>query len=354
MNPNRIYYLLKPYLPWRLRIGLRRLMAHRQRREHQDVWPINEAAGSPPSGWPGWPHGKQFAFVLTHDVESPAGVAKCRRLMELEQKLGFRSSFNFIPEGSYAVSRELREELTQNGFEVGVHDLRHDGKLYWRREEFPENARNINGYLKDWGACGFRSGFMLFDREGLHDLNILYDASTFDTDPFEPQPEGAGTIFPFWIHRPEVLKWETGNGKSEMINGRHAGSALTVQGRTSPESGYVELPYTLPQDSTLFLLLREKTPEVWFRKLNWIVQHGGMALVNVHPDYLRFPGEPASARTFPVEHYEKFLQYVQVKYGGTMWHDLPRQVATFYKSIVQSRVDRDPANKNQHATKSTT
>jgi hypothetical protein len=47
-------------------------------------------------------------------------------------KHGFRSSFNFIPEGDYRVSRELRDELTRNGFEVGVHDLHHDGKLYGR------------------------------------------------------------------------------------------------------------------------------------------------------------------------------------------------------------------------------
>jgi len=102
-----------------------------------------------PTGWPGWPAGKKFALVLTHDVEGAPGLAKCRQLMQLEQSLGFRSSFNFIPEGSYSVPAELRAELRQKGFEVGVHDLRHDGKLYWRQEEFADNARSINGYLKD-------------------------------------------------------------------------------------------------------------------------------------------------------------------------------------------------------------
>ncbi len=65
---------------------------------------------------------------------------------------GFRSSFNFIPEGDYRVSRELREELEQNGFEVGVHDLHHDGKLYRARGEFTEKAAHINRYLKEWGT----------------------------------------------------------------------------------------------------------------------------------------------------------------------------------------------------------
>jgi hypothetical protein len=167
---NRLYYRLKPYLPWRLRMAARRMLAQHQRASHTDIWPINEAAGKIPANWPGWPGGKKFALVLTHDVEGAYGLAKCRELMQLEKSLGFRSSFNFIPEGDYRVSTELREALTQNGFEVGVHDLRHDGKLYWRREDFPENARSINGYLKKWGARGFRSGFMLHDRDCLHEL----------------------------------------------------------------------------------------------------------------------------------------------------------------------------------------
>ena len=52
--------------------------------------------------------------------------------------------------------------------------------------------------------------------------------------------------------------------------------------------GYVELPYTLPQDSTMFLVLQEKSTDIWKQKLDWLVQRGGMALVNVHPDYVGF------------------------------------------------------------------
>src|SRR4051812_48478343 len=119
-----------------MRMALRRGLAARSLARSRHIWPINPAAGRKPEGWPGWPEGKQFAFVLTHDVEGPLGLAKCRPLMELEMSLGFRSSFNFIPEGGYKVSREDRGELTKNGFEVGVHDLHHDGKLYRSRREF--------------------------------------------------------------------------------------------------------------------------------------------------------------------------------------------------------------------------
>lgn len=296
---TRIYYRLKPFLPWRLRMTARRMLAQRQRRANEATWPINEAAGKTPTNWPGWPDGKKFALVLTHDVEGPFGVDKCRQLMRLEQSLGFRSSFNFIPEGEYRVSRELREELKQNGFEVGVHDLRHDGKLYWRREEFSANARSINNYLEDWGARGFRAGFMLHDRECLNELEIEYDASTFDTDPFEPQPTGAQTIFPFWV--------------------------------TRPGGGYVELPYTLPQDSTMFLVLQEKTLKIWLEKLDWLVQRGGMVLVNVHPDYVGFGDVKLRASEFPVELYSQFLKHIQQKYAGQFWHALPHEVATWYR-----------------------
>jgi len=111
-------------------------------------------------------------------------LAKCRQLAELERDLGFRSSFNFIPEGDYRVSSELRAELTHQGFEVGVHDLRHDGRLYQSRRDFDQNARRINEYLDEWGAAGFRSGFMLHNLNWLHDLDIKYDMSTFDPDRF--------------------------------------------------------------------------------------------------------------------------------------------------------------------------
>jgi glycosyltransferase involved in cell wall biosynthesis/peptidoglycan/xylan/chitin deacetylase (PgdA/CDA1 family) len=312
MLRNTIYYGLKPMIPVSLRRRVRRQFALRKRTRAADVWPILPGSERPPQGWPGWPDGKQFAFVLTHDVEGRSGVENCRRLMELEIKYGFRSSFNFIPEGEYQVERELREELQKNGFEIGVHDLHHDGKLYSSREQFVRKADRINQYLKSWGAVGFRSGFMLHNLEWLGDLDALYDASTFDTDPFEPQPDHAGTIFPFWVSR------AARNGE---------GSATDLSGNGG--NGYIELPYTLPQDSTLFLILGERRPEIWMRKLDWVARHGGMALLNVHPDYLDFKGSGSALRTFPAAIYEDFLKYAREKYGAAFWQPLPKELAAF-------------------------
>jgi hypothetical protein len=73
---------------------------------------LNLQAGTVPPGWPGWPEGKRFGLVLTHDVESQKGLNRCRQLMELEMRSGVRSSFNFVPEGDYSNSKELRDLLT--------------------------------------------------------------------------------------------------------------------------------------------------------------------------------------------------------------------------------------------------
>src|SRR5437762_5311504 len=306
MLRHRVYYGLKPFVPRSIRLGIRRWFAIRKREQLRDIWPIMPASERAPDNWLGWPDGKQFALVLTHDVEGKEGLAKCQELMRLEQELGFRSSFNFIPEGNYKVPSELRDELTTNGFEVGIHDLKHDGRLFVSRRRFSRKAMRINRYLRDWNAAGFRSGFMLHKLDWLHELDIQYDASTFDTDPFEPQPEGRHTIFPFFIARPQANYQTNGNG-----------------------DGYLELPYTLPQDSTLFLLLRHETSEVWMRKLDWIARHGGMALLDTHPDYMAFQGASDPSVEYPVERYREFLQYVQDKHSETCWHALPREVTAY-------------------------
>ena len=263
--------------------------------------------------------------------------------MELELELGFRSSFNFIPEGTYRVPPAFRDELTGNGFEVGVHDLRHDGLLFLSAAEFRSRATRINDYLRDWNAVGFRSGFMLHNLDWLHNLDIEYDMSTFDTDPFEPQPGGQGTIFPFWVPRPparpEVRGQRSEDGGSASRNSPIApkpseGGSFEIRHSAGRAGGYVELPYTLPQDSTLFLLLRERSPDIWLRKLDWIVQYGGMALVNVHPDYVFFGQGSAPNGQYPSAYYKAFLQYLRQRYEGAFWNQTPGAVARFFSGAL--------------------
>lgn len=297
----RVYYFIKPFVPLRARLLARRYLVRRIRERSADRWPILERAGNAPGGWNGWPDGREFAFVLTHDVESQCGLERVQELAELEMSLGFRSSFNFIPEGPYRVSPELREWLVQSGFEVGVHDHRHDGKLFSSQSNFCQAASRINDFVDEWNASGFRAGFMFHNLEWIKELNVQYDASTFDTDPFEPQPDGVESIFPFWV----------ANGE---------------------DAGYVELPSTLVQDSTLFVMLQEQSNQIWKQKLEWIRERGGMALLNVHPDYASFSAIEASGNQYQVKHYADFLSWVKRNHAGQCWHALPRDVAAFWKN----------------------
>lgn len=322
MFHRKFYYGIKPLIPWTVRMGVRRSLACRKRRRVEHHWPILSGSEHPPDGWPGWPEKKQFAFVLTHDVEGLTGVKRVQDLAKLEMQLGFRSAFNFVPESDYRVRQDHREWLVKNGFEVGVHDLYHDGKLFSSRKHFQQCAQRINRFLKEWNATGFRAGFMHHNLDWLHDLDVQYDCSTFDTDPFEPQPDGVHTIFPFWVPNPR----SSSNFSSKFAN-RHS------QVRT----GYVELPYTLPQDSTLFILLREQGIDVWKKKLDWIVKHRGMALIDVHPDYMAMADRPLQSWEYPARHYVELLRYVQREYEGQFWHALPKEVAAFVKDAVYSR-----------------
>ncbi len=299
---KKIFYLFKPIIPRKVQLFLRRFLVKKQLKQYKDGWPIFPGSQTKPENWAGWPDGKSFALVLTHDVELREGHDKCRRLLEIEKELGFKSSFNFVHE-RYKVDKELREFIVSEGFEVCVHGLNHDGKLFRDKKIFSERALKINQYLKEWNSVGFRAPAMHHNLEWIGKLDIEYDLSTFDTDPFEPQPDGVGTIFPFWV---------------EGKDGR---------------PGYVEMPYTLVQDFTLFILMKEESPVIWIDKLDWIAEQGGMALLNTHPDYICFNGKPG-LEEFPVDLYKDFLSYVKSEYAGLYWHALPKEVAAYYKELV--------------------
>lgn len=321
-NPavTKVYYLLKPAIPRSMQIMLRRMVVKRVLPKFASVWPIDESAGKPPEGWKEWPQGKQFALVLTHDVEGPKGVERVRRLADLERDLGFCSSFNFVV-SKYETPDELRRYLESNGFEVGVHGCYHDSKTFASREIFLERAKIINHYLGKWGAEGFRAPSMLHNMEWIGELDVQYDLSTFDTDPFEPQAGGTGKIFPYLVPR------------------------------ASGGSPFVEMPYTLPQDFTVFILLGERTTDIWEKKLDWIAGKGGMALVNIHPDYMNFGSKPGAVDEYPAELYSRFLARVKRKYEGRFWNALPKDVSRFVKSGTHEDLGKEkPGALNDHPT----
>jgi peptidoglycan/xylan/chitin deacetylase (PgdA/CDA1 family) len=251
-----------------------------------------------------WPHGKNFAFVITHDVETQKGLRNIERICEIERRYGFRSSWNFVPE-RYSVDRRLLERLVNDGFEIGIHGLKHDGKLFNSRKIFDERMRKIKKYATKWGTVGFRSPATHRNPDWMMNIPFEYDSSFPDTDPYEPQSGGCLSVFPFFIGH------------------------------------LVELPITLAQDHTLFDILEYKDISIWKQKIDWIEKMNGMANVIVHPDYIRprkSRGRDKEVR-YPIRYYEELLRYVKSK--GNYWHASPRDVARWWRRRDSSEIRLD-------------
>jgi peptidoglycan/xylan/chitin deacetylase (PgdA/CDA1 family) len=300
-----LYYILKPYFPRTLINIIKNTNSYFAKDAFPLSWPIERRY--PQFLWEilkqlltttnqgalkfrhFWPAGQRFAFVLTHDIETEEGLALVREIANLEEELGFRSAFNFIPE-CYAHDKRLMSELHDRGFEIGVHGLNHDGKLFSSRATFTNRVGSINHYLKEMDAVGFRSPLTHRNPYWMQALEVEYDLSFFDTDPYEPMPGGCMSIWPFMIGR------------------------------------FIELPYTLAQDCTLGMVLGESTPRLWLEKIEFIKQYYGMALLNSHPDYLYQP--------------KLWNMYVDlltaVKDMNNYWHALPRDVARWWRSRAES------------------
>jgi hypothetical protein len=300
------YYALKPLMPRRLQLALRRAYAPRQARAPFPSWPcepalvqrrdatlldaVRAAGGAPQAFVNWWPQRKRFATILTHDVEGPAGVANVLRVIELERRYGFVSSWNFVAEW-YPIPAGLFDEIRAAGCEIGLHGILHDGKLFSDRATFDANLPKIAHYARAWDVAGFRSPATGRNAAWMHELPVDYDSSFPDSDPFEPQPGGCCSIMPFFF------------------------------------GDVVELPITLTQDHTVFEILRSPGIELWRRKTRWLRAHHGLVNLIVHPDYVVAQRE--------LDRYEAFLAHLAEH--DDSWHALPRDVARWWRQRERLR-----------------
>jgi peptidoglycan/xylan/chitin deacetylase (PgdA/CDA1 family) len=305
------YYRLKPLLPRALQLALRRAYAPRQARRTFPAWPAEDvlvraacrdlraaldergADRAPLVGL--WPGGHGSAAIVTHDVEGPEGIARIPEVLEIEARHGIVSSWNFcadwypIPDGTFELVRAA-------GCEVGLHGIRHDGRLFSSRAAFAGELPKIHAALKEFGAVGFRSPATHRNADWMHELGCLYDSSFPDTDPFEPQGGGCCSIWPFFF------------------------------------GDVVELPITLVQDHTLWEILRRDDVALWTDKASWVAERHGLVNVIVHPDYLDRPERLAA--------YEELLAFLAGLQGS--WHALPRDVAAWWRDRRTLSVDTGP------------
>lgn len=305
------YYALKPFIPRRLQLAVRRRHARRRWTHGFPAWPVEDSlvrlqgerfrAEMERRGVDRipfinfWPDAKRFAFVLTHDVEGPVGLSNIARVLEVERRHGLVSAWYFVAE-DYEIPHGTFELIGSAGGEVGLHGLTHNGKLFRDWASFESQLPAIRRYLREWGAAGFRSPATHRNAEWMHELGCLYDSSFPDTDPFEPQPGGCCSILPFFLH------------------------------------DLVELPITLLQDHTLFEILEQRTADIWISKSDWLVEHRGLVNVLVHPDYV-------DAHRLDV--YGQLLTHLRAQAGG--WHALPREVASWWR--LRATLERDFAGR---------
>ncbi len=154
---RRLYYLLRPAMPVGVRRHLQRLSLRGWDRIRFPQWPVDrsvdrlhewllglamEAEGVTeiPFVW-FWPEGYSSCASVTHDVETAAGRDFCSQLMDLNDSYGIKTSFQVVPEERYQVPLAFLNSLWERGFEVNVHDLNHDGNLFFCPfDQFREKA----------------------------------------------------------------------------------------------------------------------------------------------------------------------------------------------------------------------
>ena len=242
-----------------------------------------------------WPDGAPNCLILTHDVETTAGRDFTPQLMDLDDSSGFKSSFQVIPEGRYAVPDKCVEKIRNRGFEFNIHDLNHDGRLYRQRDEFLRRAKKINHYAELYNARGFRAGSMYRMLDWYEAYEFSYDMSLTNVAHLEPKRGGCCTVFPFFL------------GK------------------------ILELPLTTSQDYSIFHILNDYSIDLWKKQLDLIRQRHGLMTFLTHPDYLI---EPRARKV-----YELLLGYLREMIDREkIWAALPREVDQWWRTRSQLRL----------------
>jgi hypothetical protein len=308
------YYLLRPILPLAIRKWLQRLVFRRRRTCMFPTWPIDcsvedifeqlmaltlQATGvrEIPFIW-FWPDGKDSALMMTHDVEQQKGADYCDFLMDLDDSYSIKAAFQLIPEGAYKGFDGLVSKIRARGFEVNIHDLDHDGRLYEQKELFEKRASKINKYGGQYEMEGFRSGSMHRNQEWFDRLDFQYDMSVPTVSHLEPQNGGCCTVTPYFVDH------------------------------------VLELPLTTIQDHGMFYILLERSINLWKQQIEMILAHHGLISFIVHPDYITHPAE--------CEQYCKLLEHIQsLRETRSIWVALPGEINRWWRERSQLRLVSD-------------
>lgn len=307
----RSYYFIRPILPVGLRRHFQKLYLKGWKSIPFPRWPVDTSVddllehlmvlairsgdvGRIPFIW-FWPDGAPSSAIMTHDVETTEGRDFCGTLMDLDESVGIKASFQVVPEERYAVAPQFLSSIRDRGFEVVVHDLNHDGHLYRTREQFLQRAAKINAYGKQYGAEGFRAG-VLYRKQVWYDaLDFAYDMSVPNVAHLDPQRGGCCTVTPYFI----------GN--------------------------ILELPVTTTQDYTLFNILNDYSIDLWKRQISLIMEKHGLMSFIVHPDYI------VKSRERSI--YEQLLNHLrELNKEKGLWLATPGEVNRWWRQRAEMRL----------------
>jgi hypothetical protein len=305
------YYMVRPLLPVALRKHLQKAHLSGWRDIAFPRWPVDTTVDtlmekllamaikcrggkSVPFIW-FWPDGMTSCAIMTHDVEEAAGVDYCARLMDINESFNIPASFQVVPEKRYRVTAPFLESIRARGFEVNIHDLNHDGKLFENHAQFKRRSARINQYGRDLGAVGFRAAVLYRNQEWFDLLDFQYDTSVPNVAHLDPQRGGCCTVMPYFI------------GKM------------------------VELPVTATQDYPLFHILNDYSLSLWESQIDIILQKHGLLNTIVHPDYLTSAKEE--------ETYIGLLGiYDRLRRQRNVWVPLPRDASNWWRQRSQMRL----------------
>jgi hypothetical protein len=311
---KRIYYRLRPLTNRALRRRIQRFWVGNWEKQSFPHWPVDTTVESIcetllllslraqrieriPFVW-FWPNGARGCVLMTHDVEEEAGRDFCPDLLDIDGTFGFKTSFQIVPEGRYAVPPKLLDRIRNRGCEIAVHDLNHDGELYDDRKQFLHRAARINSYARKYGAKGFRAGVLYRNLEWYDSLDFSFDMTMPNVAHLDPQRGGCCTVMPYFI------------------------------GKT------LELPVTMAQDYTLFHLLNERSIALWKDQVELVLEKNGLASFIVHPDYVQAPD---TRRV-----YEELLKYLCDLGDQTpIWYPLPSEVDAWWRARSAMSVVKD-------------
>ena len=309
-----VYYAVRRFLPVPVRRYLQRLYFRNWQKREFPHWPVDSSvdalfaavlAAALKSGMVDkvpfvwfWPDGHTSCAILTHDVETAAGLDFCSQLMDMDEAAGVRSSFQIVPEQRYAVPPALLAMMRSRGFEVNVHDLNHDGLLFADEAEFCRRTEKINQYAKQWGSKGFRAGVLYRNQDWFEALDFEYDMSVPNAGHLEVQFGGCCTTMPYFI----------GN--------------------------ILELPLTTTQDYSLFTILHEYSIDLWKFEASLIRKQHGLIHFLCHPDYV---SQPRARKV-----YEQLLLFVRhLQTHKNAWFTLPGEVNNWWRARSQMTVVHD-------------